>query len=87
MSEPDDVDTVKERLAEDRQNIHIQNEYQDISYTIIKARIGMLATAIGGPDHSVDSVNPPYKAVSYTHLDVYKRQDIVLQTNLIIFAH
>ncbi|QEU60233.1 Tof1 [Kluyveromyces lactis] len=61
MSEHDDVDTVTERPPEDRQNIHIQNEYQDISYTIIKARIGMLATAIGGPDHSVDSVNPPYK--------------------------
>lgn len=47
--------------TEDGPNILDQKAYEDVSYTIIKARIGMLATAIGGPDHSSDSANPPYK--------------------------
>lgn len=36
-------------------------EFKDVSYELVKVRVGMLATAIGGPDHSADVRNPPYK--------------------------
>lgn len=43
------------------EKLQAHQELQDVSYSIIKARIGMLATAIGGPDHSANEFNPPYK--------------------------
>ncbi|CDO92756.1 unnamed protein product [Kluyveromyces dobzhanskii CBS 2104] len=61
MAEHNDADAVEERMPNGKQNLYNEKEYQNVSYSIIKARIGMLATAIGGPDHSSDSLDPPYR--------------------------
>ena len=85
-------------FTKDGATINNDSSVEDNSLQILKARIALLSTAIGGPDHTSEVDPPPYKIgddclaclkdlkrwfklvddkpVSYTHLDVYKRQVI-----------